>query len=204
MILRTGIRIAEDQEEGYQNSRISGNGHTLRKHKSERRRLLGRMTFPEILLFVIMLIIMIIGLAGVILPVLPGIPLIFGAAVLYGILTRFQEINLQLILIFAGMTVFGLIVDYLANYLSVRKMGGGKAGAIGAVIGLMIGIWFGIVWIVVLPFALAVVFELIAGRETRQAVTAGFGAFVGLLFGGLIRFIIGCVMIGIFVWTVLF
>jgi uncharacterized protein YqgC (DUF456 family) len=162
------------------------------------------MTFIGILLFVIVLIIMIIGLAGVILPVLPGIPLIFGAAVLYGILTRFEEITLQLVLIFAGMTIFGLIVDYLANYFSVRKMGGGRAGAFGAVIGLMIGIWFGLVWIIVLPFALAVAFELIAGREARQAITAGFGSFMGLLFGGLTRFVIGCVMIGIFVWRVLF
>jgi uncharacterized protein YqgC (DUF456 family) len=162
------------------------------------------VTFLEILLFVVVLIIMIIGLAGVILPVLPGIPLIFGAAVLYGILTRFEDISLQLILIFAGMTVVGLVIDYLANYFSVRKMGGGRAGAAGAVIGLMIGIWFGIVWIIILPFLLAVAFELIAGREGRQALTAGFGAFVGLLFGGLTRFIIGCVMIGLFVWAVLF
>jgi uncharacterized protein YqgC (DUF456 family) len=162
------------------------------------------VTFLEILLFVAVLIIMIIGLAGVILPVLPGIPVIFGAAVLYGILTRFEEISLHLILIFAGLTVFGLIIDYLANYFSVRKMGGGRAGAIGAVIGLMIGIWFGVVWIIILPFMLAVVFELVAGKQTRQALTAGFGAFVGLLFGGLTRFVVGCVMIGLFVWAVLF
>ena len=162
------------------------------------------MTSMEILLFVVVLMIMIVGLAGVILPVLPGIPFIFGAAVLYGILTGFEDINVYLILIFAGMTVFGLVVDYLANYFSVKKMGGGRAGAIGAVIGLMIGIWFGLIWIIVLPFLLAVAFELIAGKYGRQALKAGFGAFVGLLFGGLTRFIIGCVMIGIFVWRVLF
>jgi uncharacterized protein YqgC (DUF456 family) len=162
------------------------------------------VTFLEILLFVVVLIIMIVGLAGVILPVLPGIPLIFGAAVLYGILTGFEEISLHLILIFAGLTVFGLLIDYLANYFSVRKMGGGRAGAIGAVIGLMIGIWFGVVWIIILPFMLAVVFELVAGKQTRQALTAGFGAFVGLLFGGLTRFVVGCVMTGLFVWAVLF
>jgi uncharacterized protein YqgC (DUF456 family) len=161
------------------------------------------VTFLEILLFVIVLIIMIIGLAGVILPVLPGIPVIFGAAVLYGILTGFEEINLPLILIFAGLTIIGLVIDYLANYLSVRKMGGSKAGAVGAVIGLLVGIWFGVLWIIMLPFLLAVVFELVAGKEGRQALTAGFGAFVGLLFGGLTRFVIGCVMIGIFVKAVL-
>lgn len=162
------------------------------------------MGFLEILLFIVILVIMITGLAGVILPVLPGIPLIFGAAVLYGILTGFEEITLQLILIFAGLTIFGLVVDYLANYFSVRKMGGGRAGAVGAVIGLMVGIFIGLVWIIILPFVFAVTFELIAGREARQAIHAGFGAFVGLIFGGLTRFVIGCVMLGIFVWAVLF
>ncbi|MCK4941244.1 DUF456 domain-containing protein [candidate division WOR-3 bacterium] len=161
------------------------------------------MSFLEILLFVVALIIMIVGLAGVILPVLPGIPLIFGAAAVYGLLTGFEEITLHLILIFACLTIFGLVVDYLANYFSVRKMGGGRAGAVGAVVGLIAGIFLGLIWIIVLPFVLAVAFELIAGRESRQALTAGFGAFVGLLFGGLIRFIIGCVMTGVFVWAVL-
>ncbi len=162
------------------------------------------MTYVEIILFVVALMVMIVGLAGVILPVLPGIPLIFAAALLYAILTGFREITLYIILIFAGMTVCGLVMDYVANYFSVRKMGGGKAGAIGAVVGLLIGVWFGLVWIIILPFAFAVLFELAAGKEGRQALNAGIGAFVGLLFGGVLRFTIGCVMIGIFVWKVLF
>ncbi len=162
------------------------------------------MDILEIILFIAALLIMIIGLAGVILPVLPGIPLIFGATVLYAILTRFENIDIYLILVFSGLTIFGLIVDYLANYFSVKKMGGTGAGALGAVIGLMIGIFVGLVWIIVLPFVFAVTFELIAGRETHQALKSGIGSFVGLLFGGLTRFIIGCVMIGIFVWNVLF
>jgi uncharacterized protein YqgC (DUF456 family) len=136
--------------------------------------------------------------------VLPGVPLIFGAAVLYGILTGFEKINLNLILIFAGLTIFGLVVDYLAHYFSVKKMGGGRAGAVGAVVGLMVGFFFGLIWIIVLPFVFAIVFELIAGKGGRQALKAGFGTFVGLVFGVLINFIIGCVMIGIFVWAVLF
>jgi uncharacterized protein YqgC (DUF456 family) len=162
------------------------------------------MTFLEIALFVIVLAVMIVGLAGVILPVLPGIPLIFAAAAVYGIFTGFREITLSIILVFAGLTITGLVVDYLANYFSVRKMGGGRAGAIGAVIGLMVGIFVGLVWIIVLPFVFAVAFELVAGREAHQALKSGIGSFLGLFFGGLTRFIIGCVMIGIFVWKVLF
>ncbi|UCG92242.1 MAG: DUF456 domain-containing protein [candidate division WOR-3 bacterium] len=163
------------------------------------------MTFLQILVFIVALIIMIIGLAGVILPILPGIPLIFAAAFLYGIVTGFEKITLHLILIFAGLTVFGLIVDYIANYFSVRKMGGGRAGAIGAVIGLFIGIFFvGLIGIILLPFVFAVVFELIAGKREGKALKAGIGVFFGLLFGWVLRFTIGCVMIGIFIWRVLF
>jgi uncharacterized protein YqgC (DUF456 family) len=162
------------------------------------------MSILEIVLFIAALIVMLVGLAGVILPVLPGIPLIFAAAAIYGILTGFQDITFQLILIFAGITVFGLIVDYIANYFSVKKMGGGTAGAVGAVIGLLVGIFIHWVAIIILPFVLAVMFELIAGRKGGRALKAGTGAFIGLMFGGLLRFIIGCVMIGIFIWKILF
>ncbi len=162
------------------------------------------MSILEIILFIAALIVMIVGLAGVILPILPGIPLIFAAAAIYGILTGFEQISFQLVLIFAGLTIFGLVVDYFANFFSVKKMGGGTAGAIGAVIGLLIGIFIHWLAIIILPFVLAVVFELMAGTRGRKALKAGTGAFIGLMFGGLLRFIIGCVMIGMFIWSVLF
>ena len=162
------------------------------------------MSFLEIMIFISALIIMAVGLGGVILPILPGVPLIFAAAALYGILTGFEEMSFNLLLIFAGLTAISLVFDYFANYFSVKKMGGGTAGAFGAVIGLLVGIfvhWFAII---LFPFLFAVVFELIAGTRGGKALRAGTGAFVGLLFGGLFRFIIGCVMIGIFIWKVLF
>lgn len=162
------------------------------------------MTFLEILLFILSLIIMLVGLAGVILPILPGIPLIAGAGLLYGILTGFEKITLEIILVFAGFTAVGLVIDYITNYFSVRKMGGGRAGAVGAVIGAFVGIFIHWLAIIILPFVLAVLFELLAGKHKKQAIRAGFGSFIGIVLGGLSRFTIGCVMIGIFVWRVLF
>jgi uncharacterized protein YqgC (DUF456 family) len=162
------------------------------------------MTVLEILLFIVILIVMLVGLAGVILPILPGIPLIAGAGLLYAIITGFEKITLEIILVFASFTAIGLVIDYIANYFSVRKMGGGRAGAIGAVIGAFIGIFIHWLAIIVLPFVLAVVFELLAGKKQKQAIKAGFGSFVGIVFGGLTRFTMGCIMIGIFVWKVLF
>ncbi len=162
------------------------------------------MTLLEIFILIAALIIMLVGLIGVVLPVLPGVPLIFGGAALYGILTGFKEISFHMLLIFAGLTLFSLIIDFFANYFGVKKMGGGTAGAIGAIIGLIVGIFIGVIWIIILPFLFAVALELIAGKKGFQALKAGTGALLGLLFGGLMRFVIGCVMIGIFISSVLF
>jgi hypothetical protein len=162
------------------------------------------MNVSDILLFIGVLLIMLIGLAGVFLPVLPGIPLIFGGTLLYGVLTEFEEISVNLVLVFAGITLLSLAIDYLANYFGVKKMGGGRAGAFGAVLGLILGIFVGLWGIVIFPFLFAVFFELLAGKKEIQALKAGTGAFLGLLFGGLIKFILGCIMIGIFIWRVIF
>jgi uncharacterized protein YqgC (DUF456 family) len=162
------------------------------------------MNVSDILLFIGVLLIMLIGLAGVFLPVLPGIPLIFGGAILYGVLTEFKEITANLLLVFAGLTLLSLAIDYFANYLGVKKMGGGRAGAFGAVLGLLLGIFVGLWGILIFPFLFAVLFELMAGKKDSQALKAGTGAFLGLLFGGLVKFILGCIMIGIFIWRVVF
>lgn len=161
------------------------------------------MTALEILFFIVALLIMAIGLAGIILPILPGTPIIFAGALLYAIVTGFRTISFELILIFAGLTAISLIMDYIANYFSVRKMGGGKAGAIGAVLGLIIGIFVHWLAIIILPFLFAVLFEVIAGRRAGRALKAGTGAWIGLLVGGVFRFAIGCVMIGLFLWNVI-
>ena len=162
------------------------------------------MNVSDVLLFIGVLLIMLIGLAGVFLPVLPGIPLIFGGTLLYGALTGFEEISVNLVLAFAGLTLLSLVIDYLANYFGVKKMGGGKAGAFGAVLGLIVGIFVGLWGIVIFPFLFAVFFEILAGKKDAQALKAGTGAFLGLLFGGLTKFILGCIMIGIFIWRVVF
>ena len=150
----------------------------------------------QILAFIFALIICLVGLAGVIVPVLPGTPIIFVCILFFSAVTAFRIITWQFLLLCAGLTAFSLIVDYLANYYGVKKMGGRTIGAIGAVIGLIIGLFIHWAGVIILPFLFAVVIELIAGTRSDKALKAGTGAWIGLIFGGLLRFIIGCVMIG--------
>jgi uncharacterized protein YqgC (DUF456 family) len=162
------------------------------------------MSILQILAFIVAMIVCMVGLAGIILPVLPGAPIIFTGILFFSVVTAFKIVTWQFLLIFAGLTAFALVVDYIANYYGVKKMGGRTIGAIGAVIGLIVGLFIHWAAVIILPFLFAVTIELIAGTRSDRALKAGTGAWIGLIFGGLLRFIIGCVMIGLFTWLVLF
>jgi len=164
------------------------------------------MTWVDIVSFIIALIIMLIGLAGTVLPVIPGTPIIFIAALLYALITGFVDITGQTLAIFAVMTGAALALDWVATVFGVKKMGGSYFGAFGSLVGMIIGLIIpgvGIVGFIVGAFVGAVVFEMLIGKEMKVAVKAGLGSFVGFMLGGVMKFAIASTMIGIFVWRVL-
>ncbi len=146
---------------------------------------------------------MLIGLLGVVLPVVPGVPMIFGAALVYAILTDYADINSQIIILFGVMTIVSLVLDWVATAFGVKKMGGSYAGIIGAFLGMIVGFMIpgiGIIGFIIGAFVGAFLFELLVNKEAKTALRAGLGSFIGFIAGGLIKFVIGAAMIGIFVW----
>jgi len=122
------------------------------------------------------------GLAGCILPALPGPPLSYIALLLLQA-TRFGDFSVKFLIITAIVTIIVTVVDYLLPLWGAKKWGGSRAGIIGSAVGLVIGLFFLPIGIIVGPFAGAVVGELIAGRDSNVALRSGFGAFVGFLLG---------------------
>ena len=158
-----------------------------------------------VLLFIGTLLIMSVGLAGVILPVLPGVPMIWLGAFLYGLFTGFEEINWNVLGIFAIMTGFTIILDYVANLYGAKRMGATRWGILGALFGMLVGLFTaGLIGLLIGSFVGAVLGEILSGKTQSQALRAGIGTFLGFLGGTLIKFIVGSIMIGIFLWKVLF
>ena len=94
-------------------------------------------------------------------------------------------------------------MDYLANLYGAKKFGAGKLGIFFAIIGMMTGVVAaGLVGLIIGPLIGAIIGELLSGKSHRQALRAGLGTIVGFLGGTIIKFIIGLVMIGIFIWQV--
>ena len=142
--------------------------------------------FLDIFLVILGLCFLIVGLIGCILPVIPGPPLSYVALVLLQI-TRFADFSGKFLLIAALITVIVTVVDYLLPIWGTKKIGGSRAGTIGAVLGLIVGLFFVPVGIFLGPFVGAFLGETIVGRDTKTALRSGLGSLMGFLMGAVMK-----------------
>jgi uncharacterized protein len=156
------------------------------------------MSDQSLILWIISAIFTVTGLAGLLLPIVPGAPILF-LGLLFGAWAEdFHYIGVWTLLILAGMAALTYVVEFAASILGVKKFGGSRRAMVGAVLGGIVGIFFGIPGILLGPFAGAVIGELSLQRSLDQASRAGFGTVVGLAFGVAGKLAIGIAMIGLF------
>jgi len=145
---------------------------------------------------------MIFGIVGCLLPVLPGPPLGYIALLLLHVTSRYN-LSPRLLIIFAILTVFVTLLDYVIPIYGARKFNASKYGIWGSVIGLVFGIFifppFGIIFG---PIIGALAGELIAGKNTEHAVKAAAGAFIGFVTGSGLKLVLCLVMTYYFLKTV--
>ena len=156
------------------------------------------MTDQSVILWIIGEILAVTGLSGLLLPIVPGAPLLF-LGLLFGAWAEdFRYIGVWTLLILAAMTALTYVVEFAASILGVKKYGGSRRAMAGAAIGGIVGIFFGIPGILLGPFVGAVIGELSLQRSLDEASRAGFGTVVGLAIGVAGKLAIGIAMIGLF------
>jgi uncharacterized protein YqgC (DUF456 family) len=148
----------------------------------------------DILWLVLGILFMLGGLAGSLLPILPGPPLCY-AALLILQLRSSPPFTLNFLLIWALITVVITAFDYVIPAYSTKKFGGSKYGVWGCTIGLIVGLWLGPVGIILGPFLGAFIGEVISNNSSDQALKAAFGSFVGFLAGTLLK-LVTCLVMG--------
>jgi uncharacterized protein len=156
------------------------------------------------LAFILALLVMIAGIVGTLLPALPGIPLIWGAMLVYGLVEKFHDMTPSFLVITFLVVAACQVAEQYARAWGAKKYGAGKAGAWGAVIGSIAGLFFMPIGLVLGPFLGAMLFELIAGRDTKEALKAGWGGLIGVLGSVAVTFIVGLGLTLSFVFKVLF
>ncbi|MGE5255795.1 MAG: DUF456 domain-containing protein [Hyphomicrobiales bacterium] len=150
------------------------------------------------LLWVLSLILVGVGLAGTLLPGLPGTPLVFGGLLLAAWADDFQNVGVGTIILLAGLTLLAFGVDFISSSIGARRAGASREALIGAALGTFIGLFFGFVGIVFGPFAGAVIGEFLARRSLEQAGRAGLGTWVGFILGTGVKLMLAFTMVGIF------
>jgi len=168
--------------------------HILDPSSKERRDLMDTPTA----LYLAAAVLIVVGLLGTVLPVLPGLPLMFGGMLLAAWAGGFQDIPVWVIVVLAVLTLVGLGIDLLATVLGAQRVGASKKPMLGAALGIFAGLFFGIPGLLAGPFAGAVIGELIHGREWRAASKIGFGAWLGLALGAALKLGLAFAMLGIF------
>lgn len=140
------------------------------------------------------IVLMLIGIAGCILPVIPGPPLSYGGILLIHF-SRFADYTNGFLIFFAVLAIVVTILDYFVPIWGTRRFGGTKYGSWGATVGVVLGIFFfPPIGIIILPFVGAVVGESIKGSNFNNSLRSGMGSFIGFLMGTGLKLIVSLIM----------
>jgi hypothetical protein len=155
----------------------------------------------EFVLWVLAGVLVAIGIAGSVLPALPGAPLVLAGCVLGAWTDRFARVGAGTLAVLAVLTALSMLVDPVATALGAKKMGASRWAVLGAAAGLLAGIFLGLPGLVLGPLVGAVAGELLAGRDVAQAGRAGLGAWLGFLIGSVAKLGIAATMVAIFAFA---
>jgi uncharacterized protein YqgC (DUF456 family) len=153
----------------------------------------------QILLWLLAALLIALGFAGLILPAVPGIPLVYAGLVLLAWADNFAYVGWITLTLLGVLALLSYGVDFLASALGAKHFGASPRSVVGAALGAVVGLFFGLPGLLLGPFVGAVVAEFTLHGSARAAAHAGVGATLGLLFGALLKVALAFSMIGVFV-----
>jgi uncharacterized protein YqgC (DUF456 family) len=153
----------------------------------------------QMLLWLVAALLIVAGFAGLILPMLPGIPLVFAGLVLLAWAENFAHVGWITLTLLGVLALLSYGVDLLATAFGAKRFGASPRAVAGAALGALAGLFFGLPGIVLGPFLGAVIGEFSRQATARSAMHAGMGATLGLLFGALLKIALAFTMVGVFV-----
>ena len=158
----------------------------------------------SVFLWILAIALILVGVAGTVLPMLPGAILVFAGILLAAWIDDFTRIPVWLLVILGVFTAIAWAVDYLAAVAGARKAGASKLALIGAAIGTLAGIFTGLWGLLFMPLAGAAIGEFIAQRDFLRAGKVGVATWIGLLIGTAVKVAIAFAMVGVFAAALIF
>lgn len=141
------------------------------------------------------------GMAGTLLPVVPGAPLVLFGLWLLALLDDYRHVGWPTLTLLAAIVVLTVVIDFVASAVGARKVGASRQAVSGALLGSVLGMFFGIPGLLLGPFIGAVVGELMAQSRVERATLVGAATWLGLLAGSIAKLTLCLTMLLIFAFA---
>lgn len=156
------------------------------------------MEIVTVLLWVLAALLVIAGIAGLVLPGIPGAAVLFAGLVLAAWIEDFTFVGGGTLAILAALVILTYVVEFMAGILGARHFGASRRAMAGAMLGAIVGIFFGLPGLLLGPFAGAVIGEFSEQRHLGAAGRAGLGATLGLALGVAAKLALAFAMLAVF------
>lgn len=159
-----------------------------------------------LLLYLLAALLVVAGLAGTLLPVLPGAPLVFVGLLVAAWADGFTHVGGWTLAILAMLTLLSLVVDFWATAHGAKRVGASKLAMLGATLGTVVGLFFALPGLILGPFIGAVAGELLHQRSLHPnslglAGKVGAGTWLGILLGTALKLALAFTMLGTFAFA---
>lgn len=151
--------------------------------------------------YVVAALLVLVGIAGTLLPALPGLPLVFAGMLVAAWAGGFEQVGVPMLGLLGLLTLLSLAVDFWATALGAKRVGASRKAVVGAVIGTFAGLFFGFAGLLAGPFAGALAGELLHGRDVGRATKVGFGTWLGIVFGTVLKLALAFTMVALFLFA---
>lgn len=154
----------------------------------------------DLLLWVLIVALLILGFVGLVVPILPDVPLLLAGFALYHFLIDSTQLGAGFWITVIVLAVLLMLVDYISSSVAVKKYGGSTLAVIAAVLGMLtFPFIMGPIGLIVGPFVLVFLLEFIKKKDANEAFKVAYGTLVGFLGGIFVKFL---VMLGLVIWFV--
>lgn len=161
---------------------------------------------PEVsvsLWWILSVLLIVAGVAGTVLPALPGTLLVLAGIVLGAWIDDFAQVGLVSLIIVTVLAVLSWVLEYVAGLMGAQKAGASRQALVGAALGTVAGLFMGLVGVLFMPLVGAAVGEYLAQKDRQRAVHVGLATWLGLMAGLVAKVVIAFMMIGVFIVALL-
>jgi hypothetical protein len=155
------------------------------------------------LIWVLSIALIVLGLAGTVLPLLPGTLLVWGGIVLGAWIDDFARVGTTSVVVVTVLALLAWALDYVAGLMGAQKVGASKQALLGAALGTVVGLFMGLVGVLFMPLVGAAMGEYLARKDQNRAVKVGVATWLGVMVGLIAKVVLAFVMVGVFVAALL-